>query len=136
MQPAETHQFTPTEIWTPASPDFQFEQQIGQAVTEMNGEEPNQLIASLRRTIRRAGNGVSYAFLNGNNPDEYSGTEALVMFNQFASPADPGALVCADFIRRVAKFAEVRDDQGKLKPVIMLASPAINGSSLNLTREE
>ena len=58
------------------------------------------------------------------------------MFNPFANSATDNMLVRAEFIREVAKSANIRDETGKLKPVIMLASPGVHGSKLNLDRDE
>ena len=136
MSPAETTPFIPTELWAPDSEEFDLGTPIHRALEEMNGKDPSQLISSLEKSVEHSERGVAYAILKGDNPGEYSDSEALVMFNPFANAATPNMLVRAEFIRTVAKFSDVRDAQGKLKPVVMLASPGSNGSSLRLTRDE
>lgn len=133
---AETPAFTPTEIWTPSSEYSNLDQPIQDTLYEMNQLNPDKLIHSLRQKVEKSKGGVSYAVLNGTDPSEYSDSEALVIFNPFATVATPHALVKAEFVRRVAKKSNVCDADGKLKPVVMLASPGLRGSSLNLTREE
>jgi hypothetical protein len=126
-------EFNPSETW---HLDEMLESPILKAREEMNHKDPKKLIEDLQKEIRHSENGISYAILKGDQPDIYSGTEAIVMFNPFANAATPNMLVRTEFIREVAKIAEVRDEQGKLKPVVMLASPGIGGSSLMLTRDE
>lgn len=86
--------------------------------------------------VERSDNGIAFAILKGERPEEYSSTEALVTFNPFGNTASPNMLVRAEFIREVAYFANIRDGQGKLKPVIMLAAPGVKGSKLKLSKEE
>lgn len=134
---AITETFEPTEIWTPESNTFDYGAAIEAARREMNAKNPKQLIAKLKKTVNHSAEGVDYAILKGDNPSEYSSTEALVMFNPFANSASPNMLVRAEFIREAAKFAGVTDDAGKLKPVVMIASPAaFRGSKLDLTLED
>ncbi|MGH7195308.1 MAG: hypothetical protein ACREGA_00850 [Candidatus Saccharimonadales bacterium] len=102
----------------------------------MNQKNPLELIDDLRAKVRYAENGAAYALMDGDNPDEYSKTDALVTFNPYANRATPHMLVRAEFIREAAKFSDVRDEAGKLKPVIMLASPGLGGSNIKLSRED
>lgn len=128
--------FVPTELWTPGTEVSGLDESIQRALYEMNQQNPGQLIDSLKRSVERSGSGVVYAMLKGENPSEYSDTEALVLFNPFANAATPNMLVRAEFIRRVAKYSNIRAADGKLKPVIMLASPGLGGSSFRLTEQE
>lgn len=128
--------FRPTEIWTPREIDFELEPAIEAARTELNSKNPDQLIHELQRLVKHSDNGVTYAVLKGERSEEYSDTDALVMFNPFANTATANMLVRSEFIREVAKQANVRDEEGKLKPVIMLASPGLYGSKLKLTRKD
>lgn len=125
-----------TEIWTPKSPEFELGPAITEAIKEINSRDPKKMIEDLGQKIQKSENGIRFAVLDGNRPDEYSQTDALVMFNPFANAATDNMLVRAEFIRLVAKHEDVRDDAGKLKPVVMLASPALGGSKVNLTRKE
>lgn len=131
-----TTPYQPTELWTPENGDFHLEESIQRARYEMNQENPGELIEALQQNAKKSPTGVSYAILKGENPEEYSNTDALVTFNPFANAATPNMLVRAEFIRRVAKSANVCDDEGKLKPVIMVASPGIGGSSIRLSSED
>ncbi len=125
-------QFTPTEIWTP-----DLESDFDRIRREVNSEDPEVLLSSLMKKVEQTDNGIVYAVLDGNTPGEYSITDALVIFNTFAAGATPIALAKAEIIRRVAKEAGIRDAEGKLKPVIMLANPnIINGSKFALSKEE
>lgn len=126
----------PTEIWTPNSNSFELGDAIQNARREMNGQDPSKLIDRLKQDVQRPDTGIVFAILKGEHPEEYSQTDALVLFNAFAQTATPNMLVQAEFIRLVAKYENVRDNQGKLKPVIMLASPGILGSRLNLSKED
>lgn len=136
MEHQEPTSFTPTELWTPDAETFELGAPIHQALDEMNSKDPTHLIDSLQRSVEHSESGVAYAVLKGEQPGEYSDSEALVMFNPYANAATPNMLVRAEFIREVARFSDVRDGQGKLKPVVMLASPGIEGSSLRLSRDE
>lgn len=127
---------TKTEIWTPKSPEFELGTAITEAIKEINSQDPKKMIEGLEQKVQKSKNGIRFAVLDGNRPDEYSQTDALVMFNPFANAATDNMLVRAEFIRLVAKHEDVRDDAGKLKPVVMLASPGLGGSKVNLTREE
>jgi len=126
-------QFSPSEIWTPQD---EVEGPIQAAIDEMNQTETKTLVSDLQKNVETADNGVVYAVLKGDNPEEYSESDALVVLNPFANAATPNQLVRAEFIRRVAKRYDVRDEAGKLKPVVMLASPGLGGSKLNLSRDE
>lgn len=130
---AETASFNPVEQWDVTDPVDQNTQQV---IAEMNAIEPKKLVDELTREVKEAPNGIKYAVLRGNNPEKYSDTDALVMFNPHANTATPNMLVRAELIRRVAEKENVVDAQGKLKPVIMLSSPGIGGTSLELTKEE
>lgn len=137
MTDPERNRFTPTEIWTPNSENFELDESIQHALHEMNQKDPDQLIHELKESVDQSEAGVVYAMLRGNNPGEYSDKSALVMFNPFAGAATSNMLVRAEFVREVAKHADIRDpDDGKLKPVVMLASPGLLGSKLFLSEEE
>ena len=124
--------FAPTETWRL---DEALEEPVQQALHVMNQKDPAALIQGLKDEVEEAPNGAKLAILRGENPEEYSDTDALVMFNPFGNAATPNMLVRAEFVREVAQAADVRDEQGKFKPVIMLASPGVNGSSLSLDKE-
>ncbi len=130
---ASTATIVPTEVWLPGS---DLEEPFERALHELNQKDPKQLIDTLKQSVEHSENGVAFAVLKGDNPSEYSTTDALVIFNPFANAATPNMLVRAEFVREVAKQTAVCDAEGKLKPVIMLASPGIGGSSLNLTKVE
>ncbi len=129
-------EFIPTEIWTPTPELSQLDEPIQRALYEMNQQNPDQLIDTLKQSVEHSEGGVTFAMLKGENPSDYSDAEALVVFNPFANAATPNMLVRAEFIREVAKYSDVRDVDGKLKPVVMLASPGLGGSKLRLTKEE
>jgi hypothetical protein len=131
-----TKTFEPTETWIPNSEGFELGEAIEQARRSISEKDPAQLIHELRQHVERSDNGIVYAVLKGEQPEIYSDSDALVMFNPFANTATPNMLVRAEFIREVAKQADVRDDNGRLKPVIMLASPGIFGSRLHLTKND
>jgi hypothetical protein len=128
--------FSPTEIWEPRTPGFDLEPAIEVAQHNMNHKNPAELIDKLNASVQRSDSGIVYALLKGEHPGEYSDTDALVMFNPFANTATANMLVRAEFIREVAKESDVRDEAGKLKPVIMLASPGLHGSNLKLNGED
>lgn len=134
MAASEQSAFTPTEIWTPAH-GAELSEPVSRALAVMNRKDPAQLIETLQTQVEHD-DGVAYAVLTGDNPAEYSTTDALVLFNPYANAVSPNTLVKAEFIREVAKQADVRDAEGKLKPVIMLASPGIAGSDLRLSQAE
>ncbi|PJE65653.1 hypothetical protein COU91_00530 [Candidatus Saccharibacteria bacterium CG10_big_fil_rev_8_21_14_0_10_47_8] len=125
--------FTPNEVWRI---DDSLEEPIEHARYNMNQKDPEALLHELQEQVRTAENGVKFAVLRGQNPAEYSNREALVIFNPYANAATPNMLIRCEFIREVAQTCGVRDEAGKLKPVIMLASPAMGGSKIKLTREE
>lgn len=131
-----TQKFEPTEIWTPAAENFRLGEAIERARAVMNSKDPEKLIADLKANVQKSENGIRFAVLKGEQPQEYSETDALVMFNPFANTATPNMLVRAEFIREVAKQANVRDKAGKLRPVIMLAAPGILGSHIQLDRAD
>jgi hypothetical protein len=132
MPNLETTDFKPTEVW---DLDDEIDEPTEKALYEMNQKTPKALIHNLEQKVTTY-EGVTYAVLQGNGPDQYSHTDALVIFNPFANAATANMLVRAEFVREVAKYNDVRDEMGKLKPVIMLASPGIHGSQLRLTAEE
>ncbi len=136
MTNPNTPVFTPTETWTSISELSQLDEPIQRALFDMNQQNPGKLIDTLKQSVERSEGGVTFAMLKGENPSEYSDTEALVIFNPFANAATPNMLVRAEFIREVAKYSDVRATDGKLKPVVMLASPGLGGSTLRLTKEE
>jgi len=125
--------FEPTEIWHLDEP---LEPYILKARRIMNDKDPKQLISQLQQQVKRSKNGITYAVLKGDEPEEYSESEALVVFNPFANAATPNMLVRSEFIREVAKQANIRDGESKLKPVVMLASPGIVGSTLKISKDE
>lgn len=126
----------PSEIWTPQTGDFKLGYAIEAARQEMNTQNPARLIHALNRGVKRSASGIVYSVLKGERPDEYSVTDALVMFNPFGNTATPNMLVRSEYIRLVAEQENIRDDLGKLKPVIMIASPGIFGSKLKLSKAE
>jgi hypothetical protein len=126
----ESTSFIPTEIWDVSDP---LDEVVEKARTEINQKDPVALIDNLQKRVKSSENGIKYAILSGETPAEYSDTDALVMFNPFANAATPNMLVRAEFIRKVARFYDIRDSNGKLKPVVMLASPGIDGSKPKLS---
>src|SRR3989344_2358589 len=129
--------YRPTEIWHPELAGFEFGKAITTARQAMNNKNPKQLIQELKKAVRRSDNGIMYAVLTGKNDAEYSKTDALVLFNPFANTATANMLVRTEFIREAAQKADIRDEQGKLKTVIMLASPGFyRGSDIKLSKEE
>lgn len=135
----ETEVTKPTEIWSANKPSFEFGSSIEKARDEMNRKNPEELIHDLRHNVKRSDQGIVYAVLKGNTPQEqseYSSSDALVMFNPFANTATANMLVRAEFIREAAKFSNVRDEAGKLKPVIMLAAPGLHGTKMQLDFSE
>jgi hypothetical protein len=127
--------FMPTEIWTPET-EHPFDQYVTTAANEMNQEDSKNLIKKIMKQVHTAENGVVYGLLNGDRPQDYSATDALVILNPYGNTATPNQMVRAEFIRRVAEKADVRDEQGKLKPVILIASPGLGGTSVKLTDRE
>jgi hypothetical protein len=128
--------FVPTEVWSTTTEFDALDVPIQRAVMDMNARDPRQVIDSLKKRVEHTKNGVVYAVLKGDRPSEYSSTDALVLFNQFANTATPNMLTRTEFVRLAAKEYDVRDADGKLKPVIMLASPGLTGSTLRLNKEE
>lgn len=122
--------FVPTEIWTPESDEL--EESIERAIHELNQKKPEQLIDELKQKVQKSPEGIQYAVLDGDRPTEYSDTDALVLFTTHANTITSNNLVRAEFIREAARFAGVRDDKGRLKPVIMLGSPGVKGSKPRL----
>lgn len=129
----EFNQFKPTETW---SLNDQLDEALSRTVYEMNQIDHGLLINDLRAKVRTAGNGVVYAVLKGEEPSEYSDSEAMVMFNPFALTATDSMLIRSEFIRRLAKRSNIRDSKGNLVPVIMLASPGADGSQFGLSTQE
>lgn len=134
MPHTPTENFEPTRTWdVETAPDAY----LTEVIKEMNDENPQKLIHDLTQKVELASNGVRFAVLNGgSDSSEYSTTDALVMFNPFANGATPNMLVRGEFVRRAAEKKDVRDEAGKLKPVVMVASPGIRGSNFKLTRDE
>jgi hypothetical protein len=114
MTNPNTPVFTPTETWTSISELSQLDEPIQRALFDMNQQNPGKLIDTLKQSVERSEGGVTFAMLKGENPSEYSDTEALVIFNPFANAATPNMLVRAEFIREVAKYSDVRATDGKL----------------------
>jgi thioesterase domain-containing protein len=133
---ANQDSFQPTEVWTPHTEDHRFDSIIEDARGRMNSKNPDQLIHELRQSVHHSAEDIVYAILEGDGTEAYSKSDALVMFNPFANAATDNMLIRAEFIREAAKSANIRDDAGDLKPVIMLASPGVSGSHLNLNRED
>jgi pimeloyl-ACP methyl ester carboxylesterase len=129
-------QFKPTEIWTPESNDLTYGDVIETARRAINQKRPKELIYDLNISVDHSSEGVAFSMLQGEHPAEYSNTDAFVMFNPYANGATSNMLLRAEFLREVFKAANIRDDQGKLLPVIMIASPGVNGSNLKLKRED
>jgi hypothetical protein len=133
LEATKTNNHIPDEIWRV---DEDLVPSVQAARDEINRLDSERLLAGLKNEVKTAENGVVYAVLTGDNPQEYSDEEALVIFNPYANAATPNMLIRSEFIRRVAKHSEVRDSYGKLKPIVMLASPALGGSKLRLSRDE
>jgi hypothetical protein len=70
--------FLPDEIWTVSPGEQQLEEPIYHALTEMNSKDPAQLIDSLQQRVEHSEQGVTYALLKGDDPGDYSSSEALV----------------------------------------------------------
>jgi pimeloyl-ACP methyl ester carboxylesterase len=136
MPQSEAVTYQPSEIWTPKSESFELEEPIERARADINSQDSKQMIDQLQKKVEKSQSGVVFAVLNGERPQEYSNEEALVMFNPFANAATANMLVRAEFIREVAKYADIRATDGKLKPVVMLASPGLGGSNIKLTKEQ
>jgi hypothetical protein len=132
--PAEI--FSPTEIWTPDAEGFELEEYILEAIDYINSEDPRALIRNLKQKVTNSQNGVKLAVLDGDKPEEYSQTDGLVLINPHANTGTPNMLVRAEFIRRVAQKADIRDAEGKLKPVIMVVAAGLHGSKAKFTAEE
>jgi pimeloyl-ACP methyl ester carboxylesterase len=129
-------EFRPTEVWQPDTEGFVYEEAIEHALRAINQKNPLQLVENLITSVERSEQGAVFAVLKGEQSSEYSSSDAAVMFNPFANGASPNMLIRAEFIREVFKYADIRDAEGKLMPVAMLAAPALNGSNLNLSRED
>jgi hypothetical protein len=130
--------YRPTETW-PNQEHQEIDVAVNAAIDQMNQEDPKKLIEKLKSQVETSEDGIKFALLKGFTPEEageYSDEEAVVMFNPFAGGATPNMLVRTELIRRVAKLMDVRDSKGKLKPVIMLSSPAYGGSRLKLSEAE
>src|SRR4051794_21216528 len=107
--------FKPSEVWTPGAPNFEIDEAIQKARAELNNKNPDMLIHQLGQSVKKADSGIVYADFKGEEPQEYSDTDALVIFNPFANTITANMLVRAEFIREVAKQSQVRDEEGKLK---------------------
>jgi pimeloyl-ACP methyl ester carboxylesterase len=133
-------EFQPTEIWTPSSDDFEYGEAVEKARHAINQKRPEQVIAEVQESVETANNGVVLALPKGDNPDEYSNTEGILLLNSFANPASPLRLVHAEFMRLAAVHHDIHDSDGKLIPVIMAASPGERNdplaTSLPLSSEE
>jgi hypothetical protein len=128
-------EFRPTEIWTPDEDGFELEEPIELARLSINQKNSQELINNLKSQVKKSESGVRYAILRGEKPAEYSNTEAAAMFNLHANGATSNMLVRSEFLREVFRFADVRDEEGKLLPLIMLAAPGYRGSNLKLSSE-
>jgi len=129
------NQFEPSEVW---NVDDKLDEPIERARWEMNAKDTAQLVDSLRHKLQRSDKGVAYAVLDGDRPQDYSTTEAMVYFDSLSVGPSANRLVKAEFIREVAAHSDLegaRDTRGKLKPVILIASPG-PGSDLRLNSEE
>lgn len=122
-----------TEVWTP---DMQLDEPVLRAVEIFNSQDPKSQREELRQKIEVSPDGIVYAVLDENQPQEYSSTEAIVEYLPFANTATDNMLERAEFIRLVAKLSGITDSDGKFLPVIMLASPGIGGSRLSLDNEQ
>jgi hypothetical protein len=119
--------FTPTKEWNVTD---ELSPSVSDAIWDINQESPRQLISDLLTHEQRSKRSIKHSVLVGNNPGEYSATDALVIFNPFANGLTPNMLVRGEFVRRVAKFRGVTDDEGKYKPVILLANPDLRDCNL------
>lgn len=133
--------WTPDQIWRPYDHDYEVEAPIQRAVERMNGREYGELVNDLRSRVEyyrpdeRYEQGMAMAVLDGGNPEAYSTTDALVLFNPFANGATDNMLIRSEFVRLCAEESEVRDEDGKLLPVVMVASPS-QTSELHLSQNE
>jgi pimeloyl-ACP methyl ester carboxylesterase len=128
--------FKPTEVWFPDVEKFELEEPIIQARNSINQNDPNKLISDLKSQVEISDNKVTYAVLKGEEPEEYSQTHAAAMFNPYANGASSNMLVRSEFLREVFRFSDIRDEDGKLLPVIMLAAPGVEGSNVKLNKDE
>ncbi len=126
----------PTEVWTPDRDFNDLDDAIDRARDSLNRKNPQMLISDLMDKVEKTPAGVTFAVLKGPKPEKYSETSALVMFNPFANGATPNMLVRTEFIREVARFANVRDETGELIPAVMMASPGVRGSNIELSIDE
>jgi hypothetical protein len=134
--PLTTENFTPTEIWTPENAHSELDAAVAKAIADMNGLDYGKMIKRLRHDVDKTESGVVMALMKGERPDEYSTTDALVAINPHAHGMTDNMLVRGELIRKTARFLNVRDGEGKLKPVVLLATAGINGSNVKLSKED
>lgn len=135
MPAPESTTYKPTEVWS-TNPEAELDEAVLKARDEINRQNPDQLLERLGKSVEHSERGIAFAVLKGEKPEEYSTSEALVTFNPYANAATPNMLFKAEFIREAAKYADIRAEDGKLKPVIMLASPGLNGSKIRLSEAD
>jgi len=126
--------FNPTEIW-PNNEHPELDEAIQKSIDTLNKQNPDKLIYDLLQSVEKSEKGIAYAVITANDYEGYSKEEALVLFSPFANTMAPNNLVKARFIAEAAKDADIRDDQGKLKPVVLLSSPG-SDSSIQLSWDE
>lgn len=123
---------TQHELWRPNTAEFDFDDPVRAGIEQMNRRDYHELVSDLRAKIEyflpdeRYEAGMTFAVLTGENPDDYSASEAIVSFNPYANGATDNMLIRHEFIRLCAENAGVRDEDGKLLPVIMIASPSVS----------
>lgn len=110
--------------------------EVQRAVEEMNGKNTGRLVEELKEQIKTADNGIKYAVLSGENPQEYSEYEGIIFFPQYAHPLTPNVLGTAEFMRLVAKNYGITDQDGKYLPVIVTANPGLGGTELEMSRKD
>lgn len=123
-----------TEVWESPRHD-EYDEIIARVKTRIDSEDYDELMARLQSRIERSESGISYAVIAP--PDRnYSDTQAIVRFTPIGNGLSDNMLVQTELLRLMAEELGVVDEQGRLLPVIVAASPGIKGSQLNLTRTE
>lgn len=131
-----TENFTPTEIWTPENAHSELDAAVAKAIADMNGLDAGKMVKRLRGDVEKTPRGVVMAVMKGERPDEYSASDALVAINPHAHGMTDNMLVRGELIRKTARFLNIRDEQGRLKPVVLLATAGLSGSNVKLSKED
>lgn len=124
-------------LWVPDADGFEIPDAVERVAFEFNHTPFRELASMVRSHVSIDENGIEVGIWDGENEfaNEYSSTEAVVMFSTFATRIDTNFALRGQFCHDTFSQAGIRDSEGKKLPVYFFAAPA-GDATIPLTKNE